>query len=222
MGKWVRLEVPASAVGLEGQALNGAAFTVFGGRATFDRAGKFTPAPPVTALNQQALVQVPQDGQAGHRGRLLRAIGQGQGSESVRQYHGDAQGTTEATTGQTSASNPALTRTADYAVDAWGNVIGSEASGGVGSTGGGAGSSATVAAEPFVFAGGVKPRLSTASLLLSVSTNLSRRFRAAWPSSPLCHAFPRGLAPVTLRARPRKRNEITYPFSSPHVASEQQ
>jgi hypothetical protein len=44
-GKWVRLKVPASQVGLEGRVLNGMAFTLFGGRATWDRAGKLTAAP---------------------------------------------------------------------------------------------------------------------------------------------------------------------------------
>ncbi len=39
-GQWVRLEVPANQVGLEGQTLNGMAFTLYGGRATWDRAGK--------------------------------------------------------------------------------------------------------------------------------------------------------------------------------------
>jgi endoglucanase len=39
-GTWVRLEVPASAVGLEGHTLNGMAFTLAGGRATWDNAGK--------------------------------------------------------------------------------------------------------------------------------------------------------------------------------------
>ena len=39
-GQWVRLEVPASQVGLEGKTLNGMAFTLYGGRATWDRAGK--------------------------------------------------------------------------------------------------------------------------------------------------------------------------------------
>lgn len=39
-GQWVRLEVPASAVNLEGHTLSGMAFTLFGGRATWDRAGK--------------------------------------------------------------------------------------------------------------------------------------------------------------------------------------
>jgi uncharacterized repeat protein (TIGR01451 family) len=37
---WVRLEVPASAVGLEGSTLNGMAFTLDAGRATWDLAGK--------------------------------------------------------------------------------------------------------------------------------------------------------------------------------------
>jgi len=39
-GSWVRLEVPASQVGLEGHTLNGMAFTLYGGRATWDHAGK--------------------------------------------------------------------------------------------------------------------------------------------------------------------------------------
>jgi hypothetical protein len=39
-GQWVRLEVPASQVGLEGKTLHGMAFTLFGGRANWDRAGK--------------------------------------------------------------------------------------------------------------------------------------------------------------------------------------
>jgi RHS repeat-associated protein len=39
-GGWVRLEVPASAVGLEGKTINGMAFTLYDGRATWDKAGK--------------------------------------------------------------------------------------------------------------------------------------------------------------------------------------
>lgn len=39
-GQWVRLEVPAKQVGLEGKIINGMAFTLFDGRATWDRAGK--------------------------------------------------------------------------------------------------------------------------------------------------------------------------------------
>jgi uncharacterized repeat protein (TIGR01451 family) len=48
-GQWVRLEVPASMVGLEGHSLTGMAFTLYGGRATWDAAGKATqtiPPPP--------------------------------------------------------------------------------------------------------------------------------------------------------------------------------
>ncbi len=39
-GQWVRLNVPAEDVGLEGQVVNGMAFTLFDGQATWDRAGK--------------------------------------------------------------------------------------------------------------------------------------------------------------------------------------
>jgi hypothetical protein len=39
-GKWVRLEVPARSVGLEGAILKGMAFTLWGGQATWDYAGK--------------------------------------------------------------------------------------------------------------------------------------------------------------------------------------
>jgi hypothetical protein len=39
-GQWIRLVVPASQVGLEGRTLNGLAFSMFGGRATWDYAGK--------------------------------------------------------------------------------------------------------------------------------------------------------------------------------------
>jgi hypothetical protein len=42
-GQWVRLEVPASSVGLENHTLNGMAFTLFGGKATWDEAGRSGP-----------------------------------------------------------------------------------------------------------------------------------------------------------------------------------
>ncbi len=42
-GRWIRLEVPASAVGLEGHAVTGMGFTLYDGRATWDRAGKIAP-----------------------------------------------------------------------------------------------------------------------------------------------------------------------------------
>jgi len=52
-GQWVRLEVPASAVGLEGSSLKGMAFSLHGGRATWDAAGKSnqsSPPPPSPTL----------------------------------------------------------------------------------------------------------------------------------------------------------------------------
>jgi hypothetical protein len=41
-GQWVKLAVPASAVGLEGKTLTGMGFTLYGGRATWDDAGETT------------------------------------------------------------------------------------------------------------------------------------------------------------------------------------
>jgi len=52
-GQWVRLEVPAATVGLEGHVVNGMAFTLAGGRATWDHAGKTTWI-GTTSLNLQA------------------------------------------------------------------------------------------------------------------------------------------------------------------------
>jgi hypothetical protein len=40
-GRWVRLDVPASQVGLEGLTVTGMAFILFGGAATWDQAGRF-------------------------------------------------------------------------------------------------------------------------------------------------------------------------------------
>jgi hypothetical protein len=44
-GEWVRLEVPASTLGLGGKSVTGMAFTLFNGKATWDYAGVFTPPP---------------------------------------------------------------------------------------------------------------------------------------------------------------------------------
>ena len=54
-GQWVRLEVPAAQVGLEGRVLDGMAFTLHDGRATWDYAGTtagspLPPAPTTTTL----------------------------------------------------------------------------------------------------------------------------------------------------------------------------
>jgi hypothetical protein len=42
-GRWVRLKVPAAHVGLEGRTVKGMAFTLQGGTAFWDRAGKLAP-----------------------------------------------------------------------------------------------------------------------------------------------------------------------------------
>jgi uncharacterized coiled-coil DUF342 family protein len=42
IGRWVRLEIPAKLVGLEGQVVQGMAFTLWDGRVTWDRAGKIS------------------------------------------------------------------------------------------------------------------------------------------------------------------------------------
>ena len=49
-GQWVRLEVPASQVGLEGQSVTGMSFSLFGGRATWDNVGRATAATTVPGL----------------------------------------------------------------------------------------------------------------------------------------------------------------------------
>ena len=42
-GQWLRLEVPAAAVGLEGRTVKGMSFSAFGGRVTWDTTGKTSP-----------------------------------------------------------------------------------------------------------------------------------------------------------------------------------
>jgi uncharacterized protein (TIGR03437 family) len=48
VGGWTRLEVLASQVGLEGTTVNGMSFTLYGGRATWDHAGKATQISPLS------------------------------------------------------------------------------------------------------------------------------------------------------------------------------
>src|SRR5258708_29946992 len=45
-GQWVQLAVPAAQVGLEGRTLNGMAYSLYGGRAAWDYAGRTAAAPP--------------------------------------------------------------------------------------------------------------------------------------------------------------------------------
>lgn len=54
-GQWVRLQIPAADVGLENKTVTGMAFTLYGGRASFDDTGKTfvvgTSEPPVVSTN---------------------------------------------------------------------------------------------------------------------------------------------------------------------------
>jgi len=51
---WLRLEIPARSVGLEGKSIMGMSFTLGGGTATWDRVGKFTPPGLVFAAPPEA------------------------------------------------------------------------------------------------------------------------------------------------------------------------
>lgn len=53
-GQWVKLEVPASMVGLEGRTAHGMAFTLYGGTASWDYAGKSPVPPAYTNLTRQS------------------------------------------------------------------------------------------------------------------------------------------------------------------------
>ena len=60
-GQWVRLEVPASLVGLEGRTLNGMAFSLFNGKATWDHGGKTAagsqPTQPAISINDVSVTE---------------------------------------------------------------------------------------------------------------------------------------------------------------------
>ena len=63
-GQWVRLEIPASAVGLEGAAISGMAFTLFDGRATWDTTGVTSTPPVPTVTFSEATYNVSEAGPA--------------------------------------------------------------------------------------------------------------------------------------------------------------
>jgi hypothetical protein len=55
-GQWVQLSVQASKVGLEGKSINGMAFTLYNGRATWDSAGRITPGAAPVAVTVKSAV----------------------------------------------------------------------------------------------------------------------------------------------------------------------
>ncbi len=89
LGQWVRLEVPASVVGITGDTLGGWAFTLFGGRATWDRAGKVSafprlPVPAGFTATEGAAVELEWQPVAGATGyKLKRGRSRGVYTESI-------------------------------------------------------------------------------------------------------------------------------------------
>src|SRR5581483_7399492 len=59
LGQWVRLSLPASMVGLEGYTINGMAYTLYNGRATWDYAGKAASAAQTGTSTMEACVPTP-------------------------------------------------------------------------------------------------------------------------------------------------------------------
>ncbi len=71
--QWVRLEVPARMVGLEDKSINGIAFTLYGGRATWDRAGKTSRQPQLAGhwkLDEGAGTDTMDATESGNKGSL--------------------------------------------------------------------------------------------------------------------------------------------------------
>jgi hypothetical protein len=63
-GQWVRLEVPAALLGLEGKALKGIYFSLYDGRATFDRTGVAQATADTTSVTISGTVTDQADGSA--------------------------------------------------------------------------------------------------------------------------------------------------------------
>jgi hypothetical protein len=55
-GQWVRLEVPAKSVGLEGSTIKGMSFALSGGQATWDYAGRSAPLTLATSTNAYGML----------------------------------------------------------------------------------------------------------------------------------------------------------------------
>jgi hypothetical protein len=58
-GRWVRLEVPAAWVGLEGNSVAGVSFVLCDGAAAWDLAGIASPDPPGDAFSMGAPIRLP-------------------------------------------------------------------------------------------------------------------------------------------------------------------
>jgi len=80
-GQWVCLQVPASAVGLEGRVIQGVRFTLYGGRAAWDRAGKL-----ITNVDDSGLPDGWQIQYFGHLGVDPQADPDGDGYTNLQEY----------------------------------------------------------------------------------------------------------------------------------------
>jgi hypothetical protein len=90
-GQWVRLEVPASLVGLEGRVLNGMAFTLFNGRATWDHGGKYTAvaSQPTVSINDVTL----NEGNSGFTTATFNVTLSSASSQTINVNYGTSNGT---------------------------------------------------------------------------------------------------------------------------------
>lgn len=105
-GGWVRLAVPASAVGLAGQTVNGMAFTLYGGQADFDQAGTVSAPSAPTGLAATA-----------GSGQVALSWTASSGASAYNIYRGTSSGTevlVASGISGTSYTNTGLTNGTDY------------------------------------------------------------------------------------------------------------
>ena len=84
-GQWVRLEVPAAAVELEGSTVDGMAFVLYDGRATWDRAGKVGGLPPANQAPVASFTTTPVTASVG-TSFTLSAAGSSDPDGSIAHY----------------------------------------------------------------------------------------------------------------------------------------
>lgn len=102
-GQWVRLEVPANLVGLEGRTLNGMAFTLFNGRATWDHAGKYAGSSVVQPTISISDASV-SEGNSGSVSAVFNVTLSSANSQSISVSYATANGTATTPSDYTAAS----------------------------------------------------------------------------------------------------------------------
>lgn len=104
-GQWVRLEVPASLVGLENRTINGMAFSLFNGKATWDHGGKFagSVAPPTQTISISDATVI--EGSCGGSPKAVFNVNlSGTSSQNITVNWGTSNGTAVSPTDYTAAS----------------------------------------------------------------------------------------------------------------------